>query len=508
MSIDLIQTAVKQDTEQFYTLKCGNGVEIVKDPVEAAVLACIAECKPENASIGGYSWDEIGMSALFAKCYIDRLRYCDRAGFWYVYNGVIWEADCNKKSVKAHAAVMQFISLLGKYSYQFIGDENKTTFIKKISTFVDRRFRSRLLDDAASQMGIEPEQFDSSPYLLNCTNGTYDLRTGEFRKAAAEDFVTQKTNCSGSILPLSFPRWAQFIGEVCENDTEKAAYLQRALGYSIFGESNEECMFILYGKSTRNGKSTLLETLHYVLGDYADIAPVDLICKGGKFKSAENASPVLAKLKGKRFVTMAESEQCGKIDESVLKQYTGGEAITARPLYQKPFEFIPQFTLWLSCNDLPRVEDSSIFASKRIRVIEFNRHFSNTEQDKNLKTEFRSPAAASAILQWLIAGYQEYKRIGLNEPTSVKTATKQYEKENDVISMFLTEKYKPDPAGFVPIGELYSQYTIWCRTNSYNAVTKKGFSIGLSRCTEWNLTRTEKHPRGFCGLRPLHMIEI
>lgn len=508
MTSNLTKTTVEKNTEQFYTLKCGNGVEIVKDPVEAAVLACIAECKPENTRIGDYSWDTIGMSELFAKCYKDRLRYCDRAGFWYVYDGSRWKEDSGKNGVKISATVMQFIRLLGKYSYQFIGDNSKTAFIEKVSTFVRGQFRDRLIKDAAPQLNVEPQRFDSSAYLLNCTNGTYDLRTGEFRESRADDFITQKTNCIGSSTPLSFPRWERFINEVCENDKEKAAYLQRALGYSIFGKSNEECMFILYGKSTRNGKSTLLETLHYVLGDYADTAPVDLICKGGKLKSVENASPILAKLKGKRFVTMSEAEQNGKIDESVLKQYTGGEAITARPLYQKPFEFVPQFTLWLSCNDLPRVEDSSIFASERIRVIEFNRHFSNAEQNKNLKTEFRTPNAASAILQWLIAGYLEYKQNGLKEPASVKAATKRYEKDSNVILTFLDENYKPDSAGVVSTRELYNRYSNWCRVNGYTPASKNAFSRELSRCTEWNLTHTDTKPRGFRGLSPSRTIAI
>lgn len=506
MSIDHIQTIVERNTEQFYSLKVGNGIEIVKDPIEASVLSCIAECHPESASIGGFSSDEIGMSALFAKCYHDKMRYCDRAGRWYIYDGITWEQD-SKKHTKAHACVMQFIGLLGRYSYQFIGDDSKAAFIKKVSTFVDRRFRSRLLDDAASQMNIEPAQFDASPYLINCTNGVYDLKSNTFRNAAASDYITQKTNCVGSVLPLRFPRWEQFISEVTEGDSEKAAYLQRALGYSLFGEANEECMFILHGKTTRNGKSTLLDTLRNLLGDYADTAPVDLICKGRGTRSAENASPILAKLKGKRFVTMNESDQHGKIDEATLKQYTGGEAVTARGLFQEPFTFIPQFTLWLSCNDLPNVEDPSIFASKRVRVIEFNRHFSNNEQDKDLKTLFHTPEAASAILQWLIKGYQAYRREGLQEPASIKAATKQYEKDNDVVLLFLNDRYKHDPAGFVTTDELYRTYKNWCR-NSYEPMSKNKFSRELSSCTEWKLKKRDSNPRGYYGLSPLGIMSI
>ena len=138
-------------------------------------------------------------------------------------------------------------------------------------------------------------------------------------------------------------------------------------------------MFILHGKTTRNGKSTLLNTIETMLGDYAKVAPVGMICRGDRQKDAEAASPTLAGLKGKRFVTMSESNEYGKLDEEKIKQFTGGEEISARALYQSAITFKPQFTLWLSCNDLPMVTDKSLFASERIKVIEFNRHFSPAE---------------------------------------------------------------------------------------------------------------------------------
>ena len=123
-----------------------------------------------------------------------------------------------------------------------------------------------------------------------------------------------------------------------------------------------------------------------MLGDYAKVAPVGMICRGDRQKDAEAASPTLAGLKGKRFVTMSESNEYGKLDEEKIKQLTGGEEISARALYQSAITFKPQFTLWL-CNDLPMVTDKSLFASERIKVVEFNRHFSPEEQDTHLKDE-------------------------------------------------------------------------------------------------------------------------
>ena len=202
------------------------------------------------------------------------------------------------------------------------------------------------------------------------------------------EYTMQKIRCE---------RWEQFIDEVTQGDRDKADFLQRALGYSILGTSKEECMFVLHGKTTRNGKSTLLDAVHHLLGDYATVAPVELICRSDRTKNAEAPTSTLASLKGRRFVTMAESDSAGRLDESAIKQFTGGEDLKARELYQSAFTFKPQFTLWLSCNDLPAVRDKSLFASDRIRVIEFNRHFKDEEQDKGLKDYFESEEAMPGI---------------------------------------------------------------------------------------------------------------
>ena len=285
--------------------------------------------------------------------------------------------------------------------------------MKFIVKMGDRRFRDRLMKDAASVLPIASAEFDATPYLINCKNGTFDLEKMEFREHDWKDFLTMQTNFNYTLQDARCRRWEKFVAEVTCNDEDKADYLQKALGYSMLGMANEECMFILHGKTTRNGKSTMLSAIHHLLGDYASVSPVSIICKAERSKNAEAANPMLASLKGKRFVTMAESNQYGKLDEETIKQLTGGEEIKARNLYETATTFLPQFTLWLSCNDLPTVSDKSLFASDRVRVIEFNRHFTEAEQDKNLKNEFQTQEAMQGIFAWLVAGYFKYKRFGL-----------------------------------------------------------------------------------------------
>lgn len=389
------------------------------------------------------------------------------------------------------------------YCGEIQDEEARKNYMKFVSKMGDRRFRDRLMKDAADGLTISAAEFDSHPNLLNCLNGTYDLETMTFREHSPADFLTMQTAFDyvsrKDNLP-ECPRWIEFIDEVTEHDKDKADYIQRALGYSMLGTSNEECMFILHGKTTRNGKSTLLDAVQHLLGDYSTVAPVELICREGKAKSADTASPILARLKGKRFVTMSESDTAGRLDEATIKQYTGGEEITARDLYQSPITFKPQFTLWLSCNDLPSVKDKSLFASDRLRVIEFNKHFTEEEQDKTLKDKFETPEAMRGIFTWLLGGYFKYirkgSRGGLKMPKRMQNVITQYEKSNDLVLQYLESKCRKQDGNTVDMKQLYDSYKTWCRSSGYYIVNRKKFTSDLTMHPEWYETIDDNNCTG------------
>lgn len=229
----------------------------------------------------------------------------------------------------------------------------------------------------------------------------------------------------------------------------------------------------------------MLDAIQHLLGDYSTVAPVELICKADRQKNAEAPSSVLAKLKGRRFVTMSESDTAGKLDEATIKQYTGGEDITARELYQAAITFKPQFTMWLSCNDLPSVKDKSLFASDRVRVIEFNRHFTDAEQDKGLKDYFESQEAMKGIFTWLVAGYFKYRRFGLKMSDGMKAVVKQYEKDNDLVLQYLEEKCERNDDISTRAKALYDAYKIWCKSNGYYVCSMKKFNAELTAHPDW-----------------------
>lgn len=435
----------------------------------------------ENST--GYTWDERGMAELFSELYRDTARYCPEAKSWFTYSEGKWNKDVGSSLVSLK--IGEFVDCMGIYT-SFIKDEEvRQKYSKFIAKLGDRRFRDRLAKDAADKMRITAVEFDQHPYLINCLNGTYDLEQMIFREHNSQDFLTMQTNFEYGLQMKYCDRWQQFITEVTQGDTDKADYLQRALGYSMLGTAKEECMFILHGKTTRNGKSTLLDAIQHLLGDYSTVAPVELICKHDRQKNAEAPTSVLAKLKGRRFVTMSESDTAGKLDESVIKQYTGGEKITARELYQSPITFKPQFTMWLSCNDLPSVRDKSLFASDRVRVIEFNRHFTDAEQDKGLKDYFESPEAMTGIFSWLIEGYFKYKRFGMTMSDNMRAVVRQYEKDNDIVLQFLEDRCTLAEDVSTRAKVLYDNYKIWCKSNGYYSCSMKKFNAEVTAHPEW-----------------------
>ena len=481
-----------------------NGKYVVSEDLSEK-LFYIKKIRPERPyqdDSTGYEWNESGMAELFAQLYHDTTRFCPEIKSWYTYDAGRWQKDTG--SLLVSAKIKEFVRLMALYCGEIPDEEKRKHYLAFVSRMGDRRFRERLAKDAADQLRIEAAEFDADPYLINCRNGTYDLRTFTFRQHDPADLLTMQTAFDYTLQHVTCPRWESFIREITQDDLDKADYLQRALGYSILGTSKEECMFILHGRTTRNGKSTLLDAIQHLLGDYSTVAPVELICRTSGSHNNPNAhTSTLARLKGRRFVTMAESDTAGKLDESVIKQYTGGEEITAREIYQSAITFTPQFTFWLSCNDLPAVRDKSLFASDRIRVIEFNRHFSDSEQDKNLKDFFRSPDAMKGIFAWLVAGYSRYTREGLHMADHLQLVIRQYARDNDIVLQFLEENCQHDSEATIRAKNLYDNFKIWCKSTGYFAMSAKKFSAEIVAHPDWCLGQQTGHARllSFVGLK-------
>lgn len=489
---------------EYYTTKGGRTIlsHKLSDKMEYIVSK---HPESKQGDFSDYEWSEMGVAELFGEAYANEIAYCPEHKCWYTYFNGAWRKD--EGAILVSEKLKDFIRLMNIYTGEIEDDSVRKDYLKLMMKMCDRRARDRILKDATGTCMINANKFDANPYLINCANGTYDLSDFSFREADPNDYITMQTNFDFTVMKnVKCERWEQFIKEVTQNNKNKADFLQRALGYSLLGIANEECMFILHGKTTRNGKSTLLNTIETMLGDYSKVAPVGMICRGDRQKDAEAASPTLAGLKGKRFVSMAESNEYGKLDEEKIKQLTGGEEISARALYQSAITFKPQFTLWLSCNDLPMVTDKSLFASERIKVIEFNRHFTAEEQDTHLKDELSTKENMKGIFMWLIRGYQKYLDRGLTMSDDLKAAVKSYEEENDLILQFLLSRCELSPTDIVKSKDLYQAFKIWAKSEGAPVLSARKFNSEMERHPEWYDKKSMSN--GFSTYKGLKIKEV
>lgn len=467
-----------------YTLK--NGMVLTNEE-DIQILELLLDQKP-HCNVN-YLWNDIGLGNLFAECFYGTHRFCVDNQKWYIYNRGLWTVD--KGDIQAQGNMQRLLQLLHLYCGE-VGEDQET--IKQYKTYISKSSSDtilrRALNASKNNLVINLTDFDSDPYLLNCRNGVYDMREQKFRFAKPEDYFTLTVSCNypTGINVNKCDRWFSFVDEIMEGDKEKTAFLQRALGYSLLGVNREECMFLAYGK-TRSGKGTLFNTIAKVLGmgtdtGYGGSINSSLVCES-KFKDRDyNApEPMLADTVGTRYLTLSETKKGALLDVNAIKSLTGRDPRKTRQLHCPAFTFTPQFTMWLSTNFLPKVNDDTLFKSDRLWVIEFNKHFDGDDRDFSLKEIFEDKDNQAVILKWLLDGYKMYTEVGLNPPASVKEATARYARLNDRILCFKEDCLEDAPGEKVSRGLMYSKYKEWCEDEerNYNPLGSTTFYTEMER---------------------------
>lgn len=455
------------------------------------VTLTLEEMKPHTNP--RYQRDEIGIGNAFADYFKPIARFNADRGIWYVYDGQVWQPDENALAVAELAK--NLADQLYSFALQIKDEDTRNRYIKRVQKLQLRKHRKTMVEDAKSVYPVRMSLFDSSKYLFNCENGTLDLNTMSFRPHNPGDFITK-------ISPVTYdpeatcPRWDQFVDEVMQGRSSVSRYLQKAVGYSLTGDTSLECLFIMYGPTTRNGKTTTIETILRLMGEYGRSAKPDMLASN--FRGPSNGAPSedVARLAGARFVGISEMEQKLTINASLTKQLTGNNRITARFLHENSFEFQLQAKIFIDTNHLPNVTDQTLFESGRLLIIPFNRHFEEHEQDKSLKTTLSDPAALSGILNWAVEGYRLFKAEGLEPPEDVKTATAQYRQDSDRISQFIDswleegkdEDYQPYE---VSTKAAYRVYAQWCNEMNYRPDNYKNFRAAMEKL----FCVTQKRPK-------------
>jgi putative DNA primase/helicase len=319
-------------------------------------------------------------------------------------------------------------------------------------------------------MSVRPDFFDRDPWLLNCQNGTLDLKVGRLRPHSREDYITK-------ILPLDYdekagcPLWLNFLEKTFAVESDIIPFIQRVLGYSLSGDMSEQCFFIFCGEGA-NGKSTLLETVRFTLGSYAKKAAPEA------FFEKRNDSPAgyeIAALEGARFVISDETQENRRLDEGIIKRITGGDTVSCRHMRQDFYEYAPTYKIFLATNHAPTIKGNDTGIWRRVRMIPFTNQISDESRDPYLKEKLK--LEAPGILSWMVRGCLEWQeRKGLFPPPEIITATEDFRAEQDVLGDFINDRCKVGVDEFVDKNQLYKSYAEWCAGNEQSPMSLTNFT--------------------------------
>lgn len=412
-----------------------------------------------------YESFQIGNGRMFVDFFRSIILMNDTRGRWYIYDGRVWRPD--QHDIKIAEMAKDFRDTLLAFVPRITSEDTRKRFLERVQKLDQRKYRDLMVKDAASDpaVTVDMSAFDRDKFLFNCHNGTINLLTGEFKAHDPADMLTKMTEVD-YVPDAVCDRWLSFMDEVMEGDKGRIRYLQKAIGYAMSGDTRLECMFILYGATSRNGKGTTMETILRILGEYGRTAKPDMLSKKG-FADSSGPSEDVARLNGARMVNVSEPEKSMQIDASLTKQMTGNNILTARFLRENSFEFKPQFKLFIDTNHLPQISDMTLFESDRIKIIPFNRHFTAEERDIDLKSFFARSENLSGILNWCLEGFRLYMTEGLGMPDSVENATKEYRQQSDRIMMFTSQCVKKEIGQELRAQAVYSRYKDWCAENGF-----------------------------------------
>jgi putative DNA primase/helicase len=324
-----------------------------------------------------------------------------------------------------------------------------------------------------------PAHLDRQDELLGVANGVIDLRNGTLRSARPEDLITRHS-------PVSFdakaecPTWWRFLNRVMRNthtysrDKRKrrqlVAYLQRVVGYALSGRTDEQVLFFLFGFGA-NGKTTFLKVMEDLFGSELSCQlPYDALVARKQPRSASND---IARLDGMRAVFTSEVEDGTFLAESLVKQLTGSDTITARFLYGEFFDFEPRFKLFIAGNHKPVIRGDDLGIWRRLQLVPFEVTIPEAERDTRLLEKLR--LELPGILNWALRGFRTWRKDGLSPPPAIIKAGKEYREEMDILGDWIAERCVVGPGLSIGASGAYQSYSEWAKENGYKPMGSKSF---------------------------------
>jgi putative DNA primase/helicase len=413
---------------------------------------------------------------------------------WHLYDGV-------KLVEEQRTGMIPFVKNAARRLYEearlaaLNGMEKRAALLQSGGDRLESRdgcFAALDLAKAEPSLRVKMADLDAHPLWLNTPTATINLETGETWTPRFNDYLTKVTRAKYD-PKATCPRWLAFLKQVIPSP-EVRAFMQRTVGYALTDLTTEQCMWFLYGLG-RNGKSTFINAVRYMLGDYAASTKASTLMVKAHGDEKRND---IAVLRGARLVSVTETEDGQQMAESLIKEITGQDPVTARRMYAEFFTFTPTFKILLAANHKPGIRGQDLAIWRRIKLVPFAETIPLDQVDKHLPAVLE--AEASGILNWAIEGFRAWQRDGLRPPPEVDAATEQYRIESDVLREFFEDRLIIGPSREASAREVFKAYQHWAEANGVNRpLTQQGLGR-LLMARGYQPTRYGKgRERGWAG---------
>lgn len=439
--------------------------------------------------------------AMGAQWWDENARYMDQWNRWLFWSGTHWQRDDKRPHMTiTRNYLRQCADQLTAWAERRAlildpkeGDKLKAWAKAKAEYLRDKRTIADIESLARSNeaSAAEGKEFDPDLMLIGTPGGTVDLRTGDLRPARHGDMITRQTAVAPAEKGAEAPRWNAFLHEVFDSDMPTIDFMQRAAGYALTGRVNEHKMLFLYGTG-RNGKSVFLDTLFWLWGDYARRASSDTFLN----KQGGSHPTDIAGLHGARLVIGSELPRGKSWDESVIKDLTGGDVMTARFMHRDFFDFIPQLTLMIAGNTQPSFRGVDEAIRARVVMVPFAVTIPPEKRDTELLDKLK--AEGPAILRWCIEGVDMWRRRGLDVPEKIKVASAEYFDSEDICGQFIADEIDVVPAKFTSNADLHNRFTQWAEAQGLATWTQTTLTKAL--CEKGFTSTKSNGKRGFRGV--------
>jgi putative DNA primase/helicase len=448
-------------------------------------------------------YDDLHNAELFLQICGEDLLYCAESKKWLYWDRTHWKFDRDD-------FVFELAAEFAKSLYDEVVDADGFKNARRANM---RSGLDAFISISERKKKCSIESFDTQPILLNCNNGTLDLRTGELRPHERTDKITRVVNADYN-ADASSPTFERFL-ETIQPDPNIRAFLQRSIGYSLLGEVRERSFWILHGTGN-NGKSVFVNLFNNLLGEYASGTSTATI-----MAAKQNGIPNdIARLKGKRFIIIPETEENERLNAALVKALSAGDQVSARFLFGEFFDFYFSGKLWIATNHKPIITDHSKGFWDRLKLVPFTQ---DIPREKIIKADdlMRSlMAESSGILNWAVQGCRDYFDLdGLDVPEIIQNEINSYRREQDSIAQFIeeacetAEQWKAaHPNDYflssdfqVKNGDFYKAYSKFCETNGEYKRSQRRLTQNLN---ERGFVQRNSGGRYWEGIRLLDNAEV